>query len=44
MLLTRARQGFIIYIPVGDNEDFTRPNFMYDGTYEFFKSLSIEEI
>ena len=44
VLLTRARQGFIIYIPVGDNEDFTRPNFMYDGTYEFFKSLSIEEI
>ena len=44
VLLTRARQGFIIYIPNGDNEDFTRPNIMYDGTYEFFKSLCIEEI
>jgi hypothetical protein len=42
--LTRARQGMIIYIPNGDNEDFTRPTFMYDGTYEFFKKLGIEVI
>lgn len=44
VLLTRARQGMIIYIPYGDNEDFTRPTVMYDGTYEFFKKLGIEEI
>jgi hypothetical protein len=44
VLLTRARQGMIIYIPNGDNEDFTRPTFMYDGTYEFFKKLGIEVI
>ncbi len=44
VLLTRARQGMIIYIPLGNNEDITRPNFMYDGTFDFFKSLGIEEI
>ncbi|WP_394776616.1 DUF2075 domain-containing protein [Flavobacterium sp.] len=44
VLLTRARQGMIIYIPFGNNEDITRPEFMYDGTFEFFKSLGIGEI
>ena len=44
VLLTRARQGMIIYIPFGNNEDITRPNFMYDGTFDFFKSLGIEEV
>lgn len=44
VLLTRARQGMIIYIPLGNNEDITRPDFMYDGTFNFFKSLGIEEI
>ncbi|MBN8566332.1 MAG: DUF2075 domain-containing protein [Flavobacteriales bacterium] len=44
VLLTRARQGMIIYIPKGNNEDFTRPEFIYDGTFNFFKSIGIEEI
>ena len=44
VLLTRARQGMIIYIPYGDDEDKTRPSFMYDGTYQFFKSIGIEKI
>ena len=44
VLLTRARQGMIIYIPYGNKEDFTRPDYMYDGTFDFFKSLGIEEI
>jgi hypothetical protein len=44
VLLTRARQGMIIYIPDGNDEDITRPSFMYDGTYNFFKTLGIEEI
>ncbi|WP_333600205.1 DUF2075 domain-containing protein [Flavobacterium sp.] len=44
VLLTRARQGLVIYIPNGNNEDLTRPSFMYDGTFEFFKSIGIEEI
>lgn len=44
VLLTRARQGMIIYIPFGNEEDITRPCFMYDGTFEFFKSLGIGEV
>ena len=44
VLLTRARQGMVIYIPFGNNEDNTRPTFMYDGTFDFFKSIGIEEI
>lgn len=44
VLLTRARQGMIIYIPIGNEEDVTRPCFMYDGTFEFFKSVGFEEI
>ncbi|CAD0003508.1 DUF2075 domain-containing protein [Flavobacterium chungangense] len=44
VLLTRARQGMVIYIPKGNDQDITRPEFMYDGTFEFFKLLGIEEI
>ena len=44
VLLTRARQGMIIYIPKGNNEDLTRPDFMYDGTFEFFIKIGIKEI
>ena len=44
VLLTRARQGMIIYIPLGNEEDITRPSFMYDGTFNFFKSIGIQEI
>jgi hypothetical protein len=35
VLLTRARQGFVIFIPEGDEEDKTRPNKFYDETYNF---------
>ena len=44
VLLTRAREGMIIYIPHGKNEDLTRPKFMYDGTFNFFINLGIQEI
>ncbi len=44
VLLTRARQGFIILIPEGDPEDGTRPKEYYDGTYNYLKSIGIEEI
>lgn len=44
VLLTRARQGMIIYIPYGNSEDITRPYYMYDGTFKFFESIGIEEI
>ena len=35
VLLTRARQGFVIFLPEGNEEDKTRPKKFYDETYEF---------
>ena len=52
VLLTRARQGIVICVPEGNNrstpegfpEDPTRLPEYYNGTYEYLKSLGIEEI
>ena len=44
MLLTRARQGFVIFIPNGDPNDNTRLPEYYNGVYEYLKELGIEEI
>jgi hypothetical protein len=44
VLLTRARQGMIIFIPEGDPNDGTRPPAYYDHTYEFLKSCGIQEV
>ncbi|MDE5882726.1 MAG: DUF2075 domain-containing protein [Muribaculaceae bacterium] len=52
VLLTRARQGMVICIPEGNSrttpegfpEDPTRQPSFYDSTYEYFKSLGINEI
>ncbi len=42
VLLTRARQGMIIFIPHGNENDNTRPSKFYDGTYEFLLSCGIK--
>ncbi len=44
VLLTRARQGFIIFLPEGDSSDNTRKLEYYDGTYTFLKSIGLKEI
>lgn len=44
VLMTRARQGMIICVPKGNPDDHTRQPEFYDGTYEYLKSLGIEEI
>ena len=52
VLLTRARAGMVICIPEGNAnktpsgfwEDSTRLPEFYDGTYQYLKSLGIEEI
>jgi len=52
VLLTRARAGMIICIPKGNQnktqsgfwEDATRLPEYYDGTYQYLKSIGIEEI
>lgn len=44
VLLTRARQGMVVFIPFGSNDDHTRPSNYYDGTYNFLKLVGFEEI
>lgn len=44
VLLTRARQGMVIYVPYGNNDDGTRLTAFYDETYNYLKSCGIEVI
>ena len=44
VLLTRARQGMILCVPKGSKDDPTRLPEFYDSTYEYLKSLGIEEL
>ena len=44
VLLTRAREGMIIWVPFGDNSDKTRQVSFYDETFNYLKSCGIEEI
>ena len=44
VLLTRARQGMVIFIPKGDEIDPTRKPVIYDDTYNYLKSIGIPTI
>lgn len=44
VLLTRARQGMIIYVPTGDIIDATRPPAFYDGTADFLSACGLSRI
>lgn len=44
VLMTRARQGMIICVPEGNPTDPTRLPEFYDGTYQYLKTIGIEEI
>ena len=44
VLLTRGRQGIVIFVPEGDDSDQTRKKTFYDQTYEFLKNCGIGEI
>ncbi|MEJ1242171.1 DUF2075 domain-containing protein [Chryseolinea sp. T2] len=41
VLLTRARQGMIIYVPDMDNSDWTRPKSLYDSTFEYLSKCGL---
>jgi hypothetical protein len=41
VLLTRARQGMVIVVPEGDDEDDTRKAEYYDGTFEYLRKTGI---
>ncbi len=44
VLLTRARQGMVIYVPPGDADDPTRSPAFYDATFEYLSSIGIPEL
>ena len=44
VLLTRARQGMIIFVPRGDERDKTRKPEFYDGIYAYLQEVGVEEI
>lgn len=44
VLLTRARQGFIIYIPEGVDDDATRKHEFYDPTFNYLRSIGIPDV
>ncbi len=42
VLLTRARQGMVVFVPRGDVNDPTRLPAFYDETYEYIADLGLE--
>ncbi|PHO10423.1 hypothetical protein CPG37_05065 [Malaciobacter canalis] len=44
VLLTRARQGMIIFIPNGSVDDKTRLSEFYDETFNYIKEIGIQEV
>jgi len=44
VLLTRAREGMILWIPIGDESDETRRPEFYDETFDYLKSCGIPEM
>lgn len=44
VLLTRARQGMVIVVPLGDDADPTRNPSFYDPIFDYLTSLGIVEI
>lgn len=44
VLLTRARQGMVIVVPSGDEEDHTRKKEFYDPTFAYLQEIGFEEI
>jgi len=42
VLLTRARQGMVIFVPEGEDSDPTRPHHYYDQTYRYLCDLGVK--
>jgi hypothetical protein len=41
VLLTRARQGMVIFIPEGDNLDITRKPEFYNPVFQYFSQCGV---
>jgi hypothetical protein len=44
VLLTRARQGMVIFVPEGEKTDPTRSAGYYDSTFNYLKEIGLTEI
>lgn len=44
VLLTRARQGMIIFVPPGDSRDPTRSPEFYDSTFNYITEVGVPEL
>ena len=44
VLLTRAREGFVIFVPNGDDTDATRQRRFYDELWQYLTDIGIEEL
>jgi Schlafen group 3, DNA/RNA helicase domain len=44
VLLTRARQGMVVFVPPGDANDPTRSPAFFDATFDYLKNLGIAEL
>lgn len=44
VLLTRARQGMVVFVPPGDPNDPTRSPAFYDSTFNYLRELGIPEL
>jgi DUF2075 family protein len=43
VILTRARQGIVIFVPRGSDTDLTRPCVHYDQTFDYLRSCGLTE-
>jgi len=43
VLLTRARQGMVIFVPPGAKRDRTRKPDFYEGVYDYLTALGVTE-
>jgi hypothetical protein len=44
VLLTRAREGMIVWVPRGDDRDLTRPSALYDAIAEYLNSCGLAQV
>ena len=44
VLLTRARQGMVIFVPPGDDSDPTRVSAFYNDTYEYLMAMGLAQV
>src|SRR6185312_1789193 len=44
VLLTRARQGMVIFVPEGDAADPTRSPAFYSSTYDYLRQVGLESL